>query len=121
MICAVGSRTRTRLWFVGGGGEVVRASRGEVSEPQLRESRVIVGAAAEGPAKLAFGFLDRQIVDGREPTLHEARGIELPILIAIRANPLAAVVMAFIGEANRDTVALVNVIMVILLPCDRVV
>src|SRR6202008_4622324 len=50
--------------------------------------------------------LDRQIVDGREPTLHETRGIELPILIAIGAKPLAAVVMAFIGEANRDTVAL---------------
>src|SRR5882672_5742569 len=46
------------------------------SEAQFRESRVIVGAAAEGPAKFAFAFLDRQIVDGREPALHEARGIE---------------------------------------------
>src|SRR5450432_1249408 len=76
------------------------------SEAQFRQSRVIVGAAPEGPVKLAFGFLDRQIVDGSEPTLHEARSFDLPIFIAVRAKPVAAVIMPFISEANCDTVAL---------------
>src|SRR5258705_1622164 len=67
---------------------------------------MLIRPAAEVPAILAFGFLDRQIVDGSKPTLHEARGIELPILIAVRAKPLAAVVVPFISEANRDTIAL---------------
>jgi len=50
------------------------------------------------------GFVDRQIVDGSEASLHHASRIELPILVSVRAEPVAAVVMPLISEAHGNSV-----------------
>jgi hypothetical protein len=51
-----------------------------------------------------IGFVDRQIVDGSEAPLHHARGIEFPVLVSVRAEPVAAVVMPLVSEPHGDTV-----------------
>src|SRR5882672_9298683 len=74
------------------------------SETQVAETGVIVGAAAQGPVKAAVGLADRRIVDAREATTHQAVLAELPILIAVGAEPVAAVVVPLIGEADGHAV-----------------
>src|SRR5947207_1083379 len=54
------------------------------------------------PSKPALGLLDRQIVDARMPVMHQPVGIKLPVLIAIRAKPVAGVVMPLVGESHSD-------------------
>ncbi len=49
---------------------------------------------------------NREIVDARDPTAHEALIIELPVLVAVRPEPIASVVVPFVGESNGDAIAL---------------
>src|SRR5690606_16593618 len=65
---------------------------------------MIVRPAPLRPAELALGFRDRQVVDTRMSRAHQAALVELPVLVAIRTIPLPAIVMPFIGKANRDAV-----------------
>jgi hypothetical protein len=67
---------------------------------------MIVRTAPQSPAILALRLLEWQIVDGRELQAHESVLIELPIFIAIRAEPIAGVIVPFIGKAHCDTVSL---------------
>ena len=64
-----------------------------------------IGAPAERPVELAIAFRDRQIVDACNPAAHQALGIELPVLVAVTAVPLAAIVVPLVGESNGDAVA----------------
>jgi hypothetical protein len=66
---------------------------------------VIVGPAAERPAELAVGLGNRVFVDAGDAPLHQPIRVELPVLVAIGAEPVAAVVTIFIGEADGDTIA----------------
>src|SRR5262249_38017584 len=74
------------------------------SEAQVAEPRMVVGAAAERPAILALALLDRHIVDARDAQAHEALLVELPVLVAIAAEPVTAVVVPLVSEAHRDAV-----------------
>src|SRR6266403_4349858 len=65
---------------------------------------MIVGAAAERPVILALAFRDREVVDAGDTQTHQAMLVEFPVLVAIAAEPMAAVVMPFVGEAHRDAV-----------------
>ena len=51
-----------------------------------------------------LAFLDRKVVDAGNAPAHEAVLVKFPILVAVTAKPVAAVVMAFVGEAHGDTV-----------------
>src|SRR5262245_46947006 len=53
----------------------------------------------------AFAFSDGQVVDAGETALHEALLVEFPILIAVGAEPVAGVIVPFIGETHGDAVA----------------
>ena len=53
----------------------------------------------------AFAFADRQIVDAGDAMLHQAVRVEFPILIAVTAKPMTAVVTPFIGKAHGDAIA----------------
>src|SRR5882757_11097050 len=57
------------------------------------------------PSKLALGLLDRQIVDACMSVMHQSVGIKFPVLIAIRAEPVAGVVMPLVGESHGDPVS----------------
>ena len=52
----------------------------------------------------ALALLDRQIVDAGDAQAHQAVFVEFPVLVAIAAKPVAAIVMPFIGEAHGDAV-----------------
>ena len=65
---------------------------------------MIVRAAAERPVVFAVGFLDRQVVDACMPMRHEARFVELPVLVAIAAKPAARIVVPLVGKAHGDAV-----------------
>jgi hypothetical protein len=47
---------------------------------------------------------NRQIVDAGVALRHQAVFLELPVLVAIGAKPIARIVMPFVGEANRDSI-----------------
>ena len=67
---------------------------------------MIIRASAQCPVVLALRVLDWQIVDGSKPQADQPVLIELPILIAIRAELIPGVVVPFIGKAHRDLVSL---------------
>ena len=75
------------------------------SESERRESGVIVRATAERPVKLSGRFGDRHFVDAGVAMTHQAIVVELPVLVAIGAEPGAGVIVKFVGEADRDAVA----------------
>src|SRR5581483_6524009 len=87
-----------RRWNVGD-------NRVSVSKTEIGKPRVIVGPAAERPAELAIGLGDRVLVDAGDAAAHQSVGVEFPVLVAVSAEPGAAVVMELVGEAHGDAVA----------------
>src|SRR5687767_1180976 len=65
---------------------------------------MVVRARAERPEKFALACLDAHIVDARLATAHQARLVELPLLIAVGAVPVATVVAPFIGETHGNPI-----------------
>src|SRR6266850_5671945 len=60
------------------------------------------------PVKQAVALFDRQVVDARDPLLHQAIRGKFPIFVAIAAEPPAIGVMPFIGETNGDAISVVR-------------
>src|SRR5262245_41060491 len=69
---------------------------------------MVVGAAAERPEILALALLERQVVDAGDAPAHEPVLVELPVLVAVAAEPVAAVVAPLIGEAHGDAVVAIG-------------
>src|SRR5262250_1756265 len=65
---------------------------------------MIVGTATQRPVILAFAFFDWPVIDARDAQTHQPVLIELPVLVAIAAKPIAAIIVPCVGEANRDSV-----------------
>ena len=65
---------------------------------------MVVGAPSGRPMELALVFRDGDIVDAGDTDPHQAFAVEFPVFIAIAAEPLAAIVMPFVGKTNGDTV-----------------
>src|SRR5579859_4853150 len=61
-------------------------------------------ARAWVPAIKPFSFGYKQVVDARQAQPHQTLLIEFPVLVAVAAKPLAAVIMPLIGEAHRDAI-----------------
>ena len=53
---------------------------------------------------LALGFFDWEIVNAGNASPHQSLLIKFPILVAIAAEPIAAVVMPFVSKPYRYTV-----------------
>jgi hypothetical protein len=75
------------------------------SKSEIAQGRVIVGTATKRPVVAALALRDREIVDAGNAQPRQAVFVELPILVAIAAEPVPAVVVPLIGETNRDTVS----------------
>ena len=84
--------------------EARSAERGRALQPQFAQSRVIVRATALGPVKQTLALGDGQIVDAGVARLHQSVLVEFPVLVAVGAKPVAAVVVPLIGKAYRNTV-----------------
>src|ERR1700751_2472775 len=75
-------------------------------EAQSAQSRMFVGASAQGPMELAIGRFDRQFIDARMPCIHQTLFVELPILVSVGAEPVSRVVVEFVCEPYCDAIAL---------------
>src|ERR1700730_15089387 len=65
---------------------------------------MVVGATAERPVIFSFALPDRKIIDARDAQAHQAMLVEFPVLVAIAAEPMCAIIVPFIGKADGDTV-----------------
>jgi len=65
---------------------------------------VIIRTATKRPVIAALALRDRKIVDAGNAQAHQAVLVELPILVAVAAEPVAAVVVPLIGKAYGDAV-----------------
>src|ERR1700746_848313 len=74
-------------------------------QSKLAQPGMIVRPGPERPTIFALALGDRQVVDAGDAPAHQAVLGEFPIFVPIGAEPVAAVVVPFIGEANRDAVA----------------
>jgi hypothetical protein len=81
------------------------ALTGLVSEAEVTEPRVNVGAATKRLEKMPLGFCDGVFVDAGEARSHQTVSVEAPVFVAIGAKPLPVVVVIFVGEPYRDTVS----------------
>src|SRR5471032_70045 len=73
-------------------------------QTQLRQPRMVIRATSQRPVELALGFLDRHVVDAGKAVGHQTVFSEFPVLIAIRAEPVARVVVPFVGITHGDAV-----------------
>src|SRR5690348_14747963 len=64
-----------------------------------------LGTGAERPAIATVRLGDRRVVDAGDPALHEAVSVEFPVLVAVAAKPVAAVIVPLVGEPDRDAVS----------------
>src|SRR5882724_5940758 len=53
----------------------------------------------------SVGGGDRGVVNAGDAAAHETVGVEFPQLIAVRAKPLAGVVVPFVFERNRNAIS----------------
>src|ERR1022692_2946468 len=67
---------------------------------------MIVGPAPECPVVAPLALLDGLIVNTSNAPGHQAMGVEFPVLIAVAAEPLSAVIMPFVRKAHGDAVLL---------------
>jgi hypothetical protein len=63
---------------------------------------MIVGAPPQRPIKFPLDLANRQVVDAGMTGLHQAVFIEFPVFVAVGTEPVACVVVPFIGEADGD-------------------
>jgi hypothetical protein len=73
-------------------------------QPQVGKSRMICRARAPPiPPHLPVGLCNWQVVDTGKPFLHEAVGIELPVLVAIGTKPVSRIVVPLIGKPDGNS------------------
>src|SRR5258708_19742735 len=65
---------------------------------------MIVGAAAQGPVIFPLALGDRKVVDAGDAQPHQALIVEFPVLVAVAAEPVAAVVVPLIGKPDGDAI-----------------
>ena len=58
-------------------------------EAQIAQCGMFIRTAAKRPVILALRLLDCEIIDRSEPQTHQSVLVELPIFIAIRAEPIS--------------------------------
>src|SRR5437868_2026706 len=75
-------------------------------QTKFRQPRMFRRTRPLRPAEQPLGLGDQHVVDAGVTDGHVALGIELPVLVPVRTEPLAGLVLPFVGEAHRDAVTL---------------
>src|SRR5476649_443898 len=65
---------------------------------------MVVGPAAGRPVIFSLALFDRKVVDARDAQAHQTVLVEFPVLVAIAAEPVSAVVVPFVGKTHGDAV-----------------
>src|SRR5918997_1874606 len=100
---AKSTRWSTKLFSPG----FARDERGHRPESESRADPRREPGDLPLPAELALGFVDLVIVYARVAAAHVPLVVELPVLVAGAAPPLAVLVVRLVLEAHRDAVVLV--------------
>src|SRR5215218_3695059 len=74
-------------------------------QPEVAQSWVAVRATSLWPVEETLRLGDGQVVDAGVAPAHQTALVELPVLVAVGAEPVAGVVTGFVGEADGDAVA----------------
>src|SRR6266480_228759 len=69
---------------------------------------MVIWTATKWPMILALRLFNRQVINGCKPKLHQAIAIKLPVLVAIRAEPVSGVIVPFVSEPHGDAVFVVS-------------
>ena len=77
-------------------------------QAEFAQARMRIWTAAERPMIFSLRLLDREIVDGCVAKTHQAIVIELPVLIAIGAEPISGVIVPFVGKAHGNAISRVS-------------
>src|SRR6476660_8342312 len=85
-------------------GFAARPCRSSRSHSKFGQAGMIGGTGPRRPEELALFHRNRHIVDARLAPAHQTVAVELPLLIAIGAEPVAAIVAPFILEAHGDAI-----------------
>jgi hypothetical protein len=67
---------------------------------------VIVRSLAQRPVEESLRVLNCQIIDAGVSVVHQAVRTELPILVAVRTEPLSRRIVGLICEADGDAIAI---------------
>ena len=73
-------------------------------QTEVGQSGMIVGPPPQGPVIFSILLGDRQVIDAGDPPAHQAVIVEFPVLVAVGAEPVPAVVMPFIGKPHGNPV-----------------
>lgn len=73
-------------------------------EAERRQAGMVVWPAPLLPSKLTVRVHDRKVIDAGVAYLHQATCVELPIFVAVGAEPIVRIVAPFIGKAHGDPV-----------------
>ncbi len=68
----------------------------------ITKARMIIRPASVRPADFALCLADVKVIDRGVAGSRQALGVELPILVAATAKPLAVSIVPFIGKAHGD-------------------
>src|SRR5262245_52399604 len=73
-------------------------------KPQIAERGMIVWSPPQRPVIFALVVAYPQVIDACNTRPHQPVLVELPVLVAVAAIPVAAVVVPLIGEAHRNAI-----------------
>ncbi len=65
---------------------------------------MIVRTASKRPAIFAFAFGYRYIIDAGNAPAHQTMFVKFPVLVAVTAKPIAAIIAPLIGEAHGNAI-----------------
>src|SRR5262245_12553422 len=65
---------------------------------------MVVGTSPERPVVQPFAGFDGQVVNAGDAPAQQPVLVEFPVLVAIAAEPVTAVIVPLVGETDRDTV-----------------
>lgn len=69
---------------------------------------MVIGTDRRCPMEQALALEDWHVIDRGVTLLHEAVFVEQPILVSVRAKPIAIVVMIFIAKTNSNSIVSVG-------------
>ena len=75
-----------------------------LSKPQFAKAGIFLWPSAFGPEKFPIRFMNRQIVDAGKTPSHQTGFIELPVFVAIGAEPVVGIIMPLIGKPDGNSV-----------------
>src|SRR5205807_2456021 len=102
--CAHCQGVSLREWRAGNEAPPGRSGQGAL-QAEVAQPGMILGPRARGaPPVLALGLEDRQVVDRGDAPAHQTALVELPVLVAVGAEPVTRIVVPLVGEAHRDPI-----------------